>query len=39
MWILLGREGEQGGMNVRGWVVSGTGRSVPTEVSPLDRHF
>ena len=26
-------------MNVRGWVVSGTVRLVPTEVSPLDRYF
>ena len=34
-----GERGEQGAMNVRGWVVSGTVRLVPTEVSPLDRHF
>ena len=35
-----GEREEQGAMNVRGWVVSGTVRLlVPTEVSPLDRHF
>ena len=34
-----GERGEQGAMKVGGWVVSGTVRLVPTEVSPLDRHF